>query len=246
MKKTVVITGSSRGIGAQTALKFAENGYNVVINYNHSKEKALNLLSAIRAKGVGSIALKADVANPVECNYLISKSMEEFGHIDVLVNNAGMAQQKLFTDISHDEWIRMFDVNIHGMFYCTQSVVRNMINRRKGKIINVSSVWGITGGSCEVHYSACKAAVIGFTKALAKELGPSGIQVNCVAPGVIETDMNSELNLSESEIEEIKNETPCMRLGTPQDVSEAIFFLSQPASNFITGQIIGVNGGILI
>lgn len=246
MKKTVVITGSSRGIGAQTALKFAENGYNVVINYNHSKEKALNLLSAIRTKGTGAIALKADIASPSECEYLINKSIEEFGHIDVLVNNAGIAQQKLFTDISRNEWIHMFDVNVHGMFYCTQNAVRNMISRHKGKIINVSSVWGVTGGSCEVHYSACKAAVIGFTKALAKELGPSGIQVNCVAPGVIETDMNSELKLSESEIEEIKNETPCMRLGTPQDVSEAIFFLSEPSSDFITGQIIGVNGGILM
>lgn len=246
MKKTVIITGSSRGIGAQIAIKFAENNYNVVINYNNSREKALQLLEKLRKKNTSSIALKADVSKPSECKYLVDKALEEFGHIDVLVNNAGISRQKLFTDISQVELEQMFSVNMYGMFNCTQNVVRNMIKRHSGKIINISSIWGVSGGSCEVHYSASKAAVIGFTKALAKELGPSGIQVNCVAPGVIETDMNAELGLSKNEIEEIKNETPCMRLGRAEDVAETVFFLAEPCSDFITGQIIGVNGGILI
>lgn len=246
MRKTVLITGSSRGIGAQTARKFAENGYNVIINYKNSKQEALELLDEIRNKGVESIALKADVSNFQEAQDLVTKSLEEFGHLDVLVNNAGIACQKLFTDISHEEWTHMFNVNIHSMFNCTKPVVENMLKRHSGKIINISSVWGITGGACEVHYSASKAAVIGFTKSLAKELGPSNIQVNCVAPGFIETDMNKNLNLKESEIEDIKKETPCMRLGNVKDVSEAVFFLAGEGANFITGQVIGVNGGILI
>ena len=206
MRKTVLITGSSRGIGAQTAIKFAENDYNVIINYKNSKQNALDLLNEIRKKGVESIALKADVSDFQEAQNLVTKSLEEFGHLDVLVNNAGIACQKLFTDISHEEWTHMFDVNIHSMFNCTKPVVNSMLKRHSGKIINISSVWGITGGACEVHYSASKAAVIGFTKSLAKELGPSNIQVNCIAPGFIETDMNKNLNLKESEIEDIKKD----------------------------------------
>ena len=170
--------------------------------------------------------------------------MEQFGHIDVLVNNAGIAQQKMFTEITEQDWKKMFSVNIDGMFNCTQLALRDMIKRHKGKIINVSSIWGIAGASCEVHYSASKAAVIGFTKSLAKELGPSGIQVNCVAPGVIETDMNK--NLDDLTIKEIINETPLERIGTPRDIANTILFLAQDASDFITGQVISPNGGFVI
>lgn len=248
LKKTAIVTGSSRGIGAQTAREFAQKGYNVVINYNKSKERAFSLLEEVRETSPHScvIALKADVSKPTEAEYLINKTIEEFGNIDVLVNNAGISSQKLFTDISYEEWTNMFDVNIHGMFNCTQCAVKHMIRQHSGKIINVSSVWGVTGGSCEVHYSASKAAVIGFTKALAKELAPSNIQVNCVAPGFIDTEMNTELNLSEEEIEEIKNDTPCLRLGSVNDVSKMIVFLAGKDSDFIIGQTIGINGGILI
>lgn len=241
MKKTVVITGSSRGIGAAAALEFAQLGYNVVINYNKSKEKALAILEKVRNLGCDAIAIKADVSKFSEADYLISKSLEEFGKIDILINNAGIAEQKLFTELSEKDWRRMFDVNIHGMFNCTLPVVNHMIENHKGKIINVSSVWGITGASCEVHYSASKAAVIGFTKALAKEIGPSGVQVNCVAPGVIDTEMNSSLN--ETEIRELIDKTPCERLGTVHDVAKTILFLSSSDSDFISGQVISTNGG---
>lgn len=244
MKKTVVITGSSRGIGAATALGFAQLGYNVVINYNKSKEKALSLLEEVRCKGSSAIAIKADVSKFSEADYLIAKSLEEFGNIDILVNNAGIAEQKLFTELGEEDWRRMFDINIHGMFNCTLPVANHMIENHRGKIINISSVWGVTGASCEVHYSASKAAVIGFTKALAKELGPSGIQVNCVAPGVINTEMNA--NLNENEIKELMDKTPCERLGTVFDVAKTILFLSDSGSDFITGQVISINGGFFI
>ena len=245
MKKTVIITGSSRGIGAETAIEFARNGYeNIVINYNNSKNEALKVLEKVRNFGCSAIALKADVSNKEEVEYLINETLNQFNKIDVLVNNAGIAQQKLFTDITHEEWEKMFDVNVGGMFNCTSLAVKNMIKNHSGKIINISSMWGITGASCEVHYSASKAAIIGFTKALAKELGPSGINVNCVAPGVIETDMNK--NLSFEDVENLKYETPCQKIGTPLDVAKTIVFLASENASFITGQVIGVNGGFLI
>lgn len=244
MSKVVLITGASRGIGSSAARVFSENGYNVVLNYNNSKEQAMSVLNDIRRNKTSSIALKADVSKRKEAEYLIDKSLEQFGHIDVLVNNAGIAQQKMFTEITEQDWKKMFSVNIDGMFNCTQLALRYMIKRHKGKIINVSSIWGIAGASCEVHYSASKAAVIGFTKSLAKELGPSGIQVNCVAPGVIETDMNK--NLDDLTIKEIINETPLERIGTPRDIANTILFLAQDASDFITGQVISPNGGFVI
>lgn len=244
MKKTAVVTGSSRGIGASVIEEFAKLGYNLVINYNHSKEKALILLDKVRAAGCGAIAVKADVSKFHEADALIKKAICEFGSLNVLVNNAGIAEQKLFTDMSEKDWQRMFDVNVHGVFNCTLPAACHMVENHAGKIINVSSVWGVTGASCEVHYSAAKAAVIGFTKALAKELGPSGIQVNCVAPGVIETDMNN--NLNKSEISELANQILCERLGTVTDVAKSIAFLASHDSDFITGQVIGVNGGFFI
>ncbi len=243
-KKTVLITGSSRGIGAATAIKFADIGYNVVINYNRSEKQAFEVLEKVRKKGASAVAIKSDVSKYSQAESLIKKTISEFGTLDVLVNNAGIAQQKLFNEISESEWKRMFEVNVQSIFNCSKFASKNMIKNHSGKIINISSVWGIYGSSCEVHYSASKAAVIGFTKALAKELGPSGINVNCIAPGVIDTDMN--LNLKEGDVQELINCTPLMRLGSPTDVANLTAFLVSDNANFITGQIIGCDGGFFV
>ena len=237
---TAIITGSARGIGAATAALFADSGYNVVINYNTSEKEALALKEKI---GGRAIAVQADVSKPDEAARLIEAAKNAFGTVDVLVNNAGIAQQKLFTDITQADYDRMFDCNVRSVFNCCQSVLPEMIHRKYGRIVNISSMWGIAGASCEVHYSASKAAVIGLTKALAREVAPSGITVNCIAPGVIDTPMNRCFD------EEIMNglaeETPVGRLGTPEDVARAILFLCDEKSGFITGQILGVDGAFI-
>lgn len=244
MRKTAVITGSSLGIGAAIARELSAEDTNIVINYNKSKDEAMNLLSEIRRNGCQAIAVKADVSKNEEAVNLIDTSIREFGKVDILVNNAGISLQKLFTDTTFAEWEKIFKKNIHSMFYCTQVVVKDMLKRHHGKIVNISSIWGITGASCEVAYSASKAAVIGFTKSLAKELGPSNINVNCVAPGVIQTDMNKFL--SEDELEELINNTPLCRVGYPSEIAKTVKFLVSDDSNFITGQVISPNGGFLI
>lgn len=242
--KTVLITGASRGIGYQTAIEFSKHGYNVAMGYNKSKESAINLVNILRKNSPNIIAVKADLSIPDEANNLVSHTIDQFGHIDILVNNAGVSDQRLFVDITMEEWNKMLAINLNSCFVCTQAAVRDMLKRKYGKIINVSSIWGITGASCEVHYSTSKAAIIGFTKALAKELGPSGIQVNCVAPGIINTDMNKDF--SDATIEELIKETPLCRLGLAGDVAKTILFLASEDSNFITGQVISPNGGFLI
>ena len=240
MSKTVLITGASRGIGAYAARAFAAEGYKVAVNYFKSENEAISL-----AKEIGGIAVKADVSDPLQAEELAKKTLENFGHIDVLVNNAAIAlTQKVICDVGADEWDKLFAVNVRGMFNCTKAALDSMITRQNGKIINISSVWGITGGSCEVAYSASKAAVIGFTKALAKETAPSRITVNCIAPGVIKTDMNA--HLSEQDYAALKEETPLGRIGTPQDIAGAMLFLASPAADFITGQVITADGGISI
>ena len=244
MKKTAVITGSSLGIGAAIAQELSNENMNIVINYNRSKEQALKLLSELREKGTQSIAIKADVSKHNEALNLINTAINEFGKIDILVNNAGISCQKLFTDMSPSEFDNIFKTNLYSMFYCTQVAVRDMLKRHYGKIVNISSIWGITGASCEVAYSSSKAAVIGFTKSLAQELGPSNINVNCVAPGVIQTNMNKFL--SENELEELINNTPLCRVGYPYEIAKAVKFLALPDSDFITGQIISPNGGFLV
>lgn len=240
MSKTVLITGASRGIGAYAARAFAAEGYKVAVNYFKSENEAASL-----ANEIGGIAVKADVSDPLQAEELVKKTLEKFGHIDVLVNNAAIAlTQKVICDVGADEWDRLFAVNVRGVFNCTKAALDSMITRQNGKIINISSVWGITGGSCEVAYSASKAAVIGFTKALAKETAPSRITVNCIAPGVIKTDMNA--HLSEQDYAALKEETPLGRIGTPQDIAGAMLFLASPAADFITGQVITADGGISI
>lgn len=237
MNKTVLITGASRGIGYSTAELFALNGWNTAVNYLHTPEPAINLAKQYQ----NVLPIKADVSKRHDVEAMTEQVCREFGKIDVLVNNAGIAQQKLFTDITDDDWNHMFNINVKGAFYCCQAVLPGMISRKSGKIINISSVWGEKGASCEVHYSASKAALIGLTKALAKEEGLSGITVNCVTPGVIDTDMNKHLD--DETRSALQEETPIGRIGASQDVAQTIYFLASDAADFITGQVIGVNGG---
>lgn len=244
LAKTVLITGASGGIGTATACLFAEKGYNVVINYNNSERQARLLQKSLTEHGAKSICIGANVSYPSEVNSMIKQAEYAFGNIDVLVNNAGISQIKQIQDITDNDWHEMIATNLTGVFNCARAVVPSMIRNKSGAIINVSSMWGLTGASMETHYSAAKAGVIGFTKALAKELGPSGIRVNCVAPGVIETNMNRNITLEA--VEQLSDETPLGRLGSPIEVAEAIYFLASEQASFITGQVISPNGGLVI
>ena len=240
----VLVTGGSRGIGAKIVEIFAKNGCNVVINYNNNQECARNLSDKLNSEGYSTRIFKADVSNVEQVRDMIEFCRDNYGGVDVLINNAGVAQTKLFYEITQDDWDKMINTNLKGVYNCTREVVSDMIRLKKGSIINVSSIWGITGASCEVHYSASKAGVIGLTKALAKELGPSNIRVNCVAPGVIKTDMLEEY--TEDDLSALKEETPLLRLGMPEDVANVVFFLASDKASFITGEVINVNGGFLI
>ena len=244
MSKVVLITGASRGIGQEAAKLFAKNGYKTAINYYKSENEALELAKTLNSEGLCASVFRCDVSDLKQVQDMVSDCESELGPIDVLINNAGIAQQKLFTDLTAEDWDRMFSVDVKGVFNCCRCVLPSMIRRHSGKIINVSSIWGICGASCEVHYSAAKAAVIGLTKALAKEVGPSNIQVNCVAPGIIDTQMNSAL--SDEEKAALCDETPLGRFGTPQDIAQTMLFLASPAAGFITGQVISPNGGFVI
>lgn len=244
MKKVVLITGGSRGIGKATAEVFAKNGYSVAINCFANTDRAEETVRYLRDNGGEAICVPADVASEEQVMNMVHNVRKAFGQIDILVNNAGISQQKLFTDITPEEWRRMFAVHVDGTFHCCRAVLPDMIFRKSGKIINLSSIWGIVGASCEVHYSAAKSAVIGLTKALAKEVGPSGITVNCVAPGVINTDMNATLD--DDTLTSLKEETPLCRLGTAKEIAEIICFLASENADFITGQVISPNGGFVI
>lgn len=242
--KTVLITGASRGIGKEIALKFAENDYNVVINYNKSEKNAKELADKIEKMNKRCMICKADVSNDKEVNLMIKKVLKVFGKIDVLVNNAGVSVSKLLQDTSLQEIQKVFGVNIFGTINCTKAVVPNMISNKSGKIINISSIWGKVGASMETIYSASKGSVIAFTLALAKELAPSNISVNCVCPGVIKTDMLNEY--SENDLDNLRLETPMLRLGTTKDVADAVYFLATDNASFITGQILTVDGGFAL
>lgn len=244
MEKTVLVTGGARGIGAAISRAFADSGFRVAINYNRSTEAAQSLVDELVKKGVKARAFKADVSCAGDVKAMTAGVLQWAGGIDVLVNNAGVASQRLFTDISEEEWDRMFDINVKGAFLCCKNVLPGMISKKKGKIVNISSIWGISGASCEVHYSASKAALIGLTRALARELGPSGITVNCVAPGVIETDMNASLD--EQALGELIGLTPLGVLGKPEDAAAAVLFLASDQAGFVTGQVLSPNGGFVI
>lgn len=236
--RTVLITGGSRGIGAAAAKAFAEQGERVFINYLTNREKAEEL-----ARAIGGRAIQADVADSKQVAGMLAQIQAESGGVDVLVNNAGFAQFAMFDALSDEEWHRMVEVTLSGAFYCIRGVLPYMIHEKAGAIVNVSSMWGITGAACEVAYSAAKAGLIGMTRALAKEVGPSGIRVNCVAPGAVDTDMNS--TLTEEAISALKEETPLGRLGKPEEIADAIVFLAK-AGGFCTGQVLSPNGGMVI
>lgn len=243
MRKNVIITGGSGGIGSECALLFATMGYNVGIVYHKDVESAERLRREILNMEVNCEIFQCDIASRDEVEGMFNEIKERLGNVDVLINNAGVSQQKLFCDITLWEWNRIFDVNVTGVFNMCQCALRDMIDKKKGSIVNVSSIWGITGASCEAHYSATKGAVIALTKSLAKEYGPSNIRVNCVAPGVIDTKMND--HLEEEDMEALKDETPLCRIGTAREVAEAIYFLAGENASFITGQVLTCDGGFI-
>lgn len=245
MKKTVLITGAAKGIGAQIARDFAKEGYNILVNYNTSFDKAVMLKEELIKLGGNVEIYQADVANREQVDKMIDFCISRFDSIDVLVNNSGICEYKLFTDITHEDLINMLNVSVVGCFNVTQSALKKyMLNKKNGVIINISSIWGIVGASCEVNYSTSKAAIIGMSKALAKELAPSNIRVNVVAPGAIFTDMIS--NLSKDDIEEFRKEIPLERIGKVEDISGLVTFLASDKASYITAQVISPNGGIVI
>ena len=244
--KTAVVTGGSRGIGRATVMALFEEGWNVVINYRSSQKEAEELAALLNCRKVRNraVSVQADVSDLKQVEALFAQVDEQFGRVDVLVSNAGIARQELFTDVTEQQWREMVGVHLDGAFYCSQQALRRMISCHSGRIVYISSMWGQVGASCEVPYSAVKAALIGMTKGLAKEVGPSNITVNCICPGVIDTEMNR--NLTEEILEELREETPLCKIGTPEDVANAVLFLAGDTSSFITGQVLGVNGGLII
>ena len=242
--KVALVTGASRGIGRAIAWRLAQDGYSVAIHCHKNEDLAKQLCQEIVQSGGTAAYYLCDIADGDAVAKMIRSIEQQQGKIEVLINNAGFAQQKLFTDITPTEWQRMMDVHVNGTYHTCYAVLPTMIREHSGCIVNVSSIWGQVGGSCEVHYSTAKAAVIGLTKALAKEVGPSGVRVNCVAPGVIRTDMLGDFD--EETLNLLAEETPLCRLGTPEDVANAVSFLVSEQASFITGQVLSPNGGIVI
>jgi 3-oxoacyl-[acyl-carrier protein] reductase len=232
-----LVTGGSRGIGEAICRQLSKDGYTVIVNYHHSKTQAEKI-----AQEIGGFAYCADVSNTQAVHNMVEDTISKFGSIDLLVNNAGISIVGLFHEIPADEVDSILSINLKGVLNCSSEVLKHMVSKKHGNIINIASMWGEVGGSCEVHYSATKSAIIGFTKALAKEVGLSGIRVNCVSPGVIATSMNA--HLSEEDLNILKEEIPLYRIGTPQDVANVVSFLASEKSSYITAQDIAVNGGI--
>lgn len=239
VNKVIIVTGGSRGIGAEIVRHLAINGYKVVLDYNNSIDEAKKIKQELSKCGKNIEIFKADVSKREEVKKLITFTLEKFGTVDVLINNAGIAQEKLFTDITDEDWNNMLKNNLNSVFYCTQEVLPVMIHKKEGSIINISSIWGVAGGSCEVHYSVAKAGIDGMTKALAKELGPSNIRVNSIAPGAFNTDINK--NVTQEEWEEIKKEIPLERIGETKEIAKCVKWLIE--DTYTTGQIISINGG---
>ena len=244
MRKIALITGGSRGIGAACVRLFARNGYAVVFLANRSAEKAQALMDELRAEGCDVAFRLCDVSDGTQVAEVVAEVLRSYKRIDALVNCAGVAHIGLFTDMTDAEWDALFAVNVRSVFSVTKAVLPGMISRQTGTIVNVSSMWGEVGASCEVAYSATKAALIGMTKALAKEVGPSGVRVNCVTPGVIDTDMNAQL--TDEDREALADDTPLGRIGDADEVAQTILFLCSEGASFITGQVLGVSGGLVI
>lgn len=237
-----IVTGGAKGIGKAIVEEFAKSEIKVILNYNHSEVQAIEVKEELCKQGYIVEIYKADVSKPEEVKGLVTFAKNTFGEIDVLVNNAGIDKFQLFTDITNEDWDEIISNNLNSVFYMTQEVVKDMINNKKGCIINISSIWGMVGASCEVAYSVSKAGIDGLTKSLAKELAPSGIRVNSIAPGFIMTDMNKEF--SKAELEEIKEQIPLGKFGKPEDIAKCAKWLVE--DNYITGQIISPNGGWVI
>lgn len=242
MEKIVLVTGASRGIGRNIAYNLALDGYKVIANYNNSEKEAKDLQQELKNKNIKIDIFKADVSRKQEVENLVNFVIEKYNKIDVLINNAGIAEEKLFTDITEEDFDKMMKVNLYSVFYTTQEAVKNMLKVHNGIIINISSIYGLTGGSCEVHYSMAKAGIDGMTKALAKELGPSNIRINSIAPGAIDTDMNK--NLTEEDWKVVEEETPLNKRGKPIDITRCVKWLIE--DEFTTGQVISPNGGLVI
>ena len=238
MNKVILITGASRGIGNNIAQNLAKENI-VIANYNNSEAEAKKLKKELEEKNINIDIIKADVCNRNQVKEMIKQTIDKYGHIDVLINNAGISQYKLFTDITDSDWAEIMNTNLNSNFIVTQEVVKNMIHNKEGLIVNISSIWGITGAAMEVAYSTSKAGIIGLTKSLAKELGPSNIRVNAIAPGIINTSMNSKF--SEEEINNIQEEIPLEKIGEPEEVTKCIEWLIK--DNYTTGQVISINGG---
>ena len=235
----VLITGGSRGIGRACVQLFCEHGHRVAFLYRSDKTAADKLCAQ-----TGAVAIQCDVSSPEEVGAAVNTAREQIGKIDILINNAGVCDFCLFDAISDEQWRRVIDTNLSGAFYASREVAKDMISSKSGRIINVGSMWGKVGAACEVHYSAAKAGLRGMTMALAKELGPSGITVNCIEPGVIDTQMNA--HLSEQDLSELCQSTPLGRIGTPREVAQLALFLSSDKASFITGQCIGIDGGFAV
>lgn len=240
--KNIIVTGGSRGIGKCLVENLAKEGHNVILNYNKSKKQAEQVKKSLEEQGLKIEIFKADVSNREEVKRLIKFAIKNMGNVDVLINNAGIAKLQMFQDVTEETWNEIMDTNLKSVYYTIQEVLPNMINQKSGCIINISSIWGIVGASCEAVYSASKAGMDAITKSLAKELGPSNIRVNSIAPGVINTDMNSSLD--EKIKEEIKKETPLEKIGDPIDIYRCAKWLIE--DEFTTGQVISVNGGYVI
>ena len=241
-QKIAIVTGASRGIGREVAKELAESGITVIANYNKSEEEAKKLQQELEEQNFKLEIVKADVSKREDVKKLVEYTIEKHGKIDILINNAGISEYKLFTDETDEDWDKLINTNLYSAFAMSQEVIPNMVHNKKGCIINISSIWGIVGGSLEVLYSISKAGLDGMTKALAKELGPSNIRVNSIAPGMINTKMNSKF--TEKEIEEIKEKIPLERLGNPQDIAKCVKWLID--DNYTTGQVISINGGWVI
>lgn len=239
MNKVIIVTGASRGIGREIAKSLSRENNKIIACYNNSKKEAIELKEELEKENIEIDIIKGDVSKREDCKKIVEYTIDKYSRIDVLINNAGISTYNLFTDITDEEWNKTIGVNLNSVFFMSQETVKYMIKQKEGSIINISSIWGLVGASCEVAYSVSKAGVDGMTKSLAKELGPSNIRVNSIAPGLIDTDMNNDL--TSEELENIINETPLCRIGKPEDIAKCVKWLVE--DTFTTGQVISINGG---